>query len=200
MWIVVYFFINVMYLSKHYLQEKIHQLYLQGSVEYNVRRYLKVAAIIFIESIHFSWQLYGNFIYFEDRDLKESTKSFEDCMDERNPGFQIAMLLILMIGYSFMLVYAFLIFACVTIYLNKRKARQGQLSESNRILKSLQKIKFTRAMLAGLDDDNECIICLTPYQEKDTIIRLGCNEKHYFHTQCIESWIKQGKNQCPICR
>jgi hypothetical protein len=28
---------------------------------------------------------------------------------------------------------------------------------------------------------------------------LSCDVKHYFHTACIENWIKT-KNECPLCR
>ena len=74
------------------------------------------------------------------------------------------------------------------------------MTESNRILKSLEKHRFTRELALALGDDSECVICLGSYQEKDMITKLQCNSKHFFHTSCIESWIKQGKNQCPICR
>ena len=46
-------------------------------------------------------------------------------MDTRNPGFQIAMLLILIIGYCFMLVYAFIMVAVTFVWCKRRKARQG---------------------------------------------------------------------------
>ena len=38
------------------------------------------------------------------------------------------------------------------------------------------------------------------YKTDDLITPLTCDEKHYFHTACLESWIKMGKNSCPLCR
>lgn len=48
--------------------------------------------------------------------------------------------------------------------------------------------------------EEECIICWSQYEEQDDVTKLKCNEKHFFHTACIESWIKQGNNSCPMCR
>lgn len=31
------------------------------------------------------------------------------------------------------------------------------------------------------------------------ITPLPCNIKHYFHTECIEQWLKT-KQECPLCR
>ena len=27
-----------------------------------------------------------------------------------------------------------------------------------------------------------------------------CDERHLFHTKCIEAWIRKGHNSCPLCR
>jgi len=35
--------------------------------------------------------------------------------------------------------------------------------------------------------------------ETDDITPLPCDERHFFHTVCIEDWLKT-KNSCPICR
>lgn len=38
------------------------------------------------------------------------------------------------------------------------------------------------------------------YNETDIVTQLRCDERHYFHTKCIEDWVKQGNNRCPFCR
>ena len=38
------------------------------------------------------------------------------------------------------------------------------------------------------------------YNENDIVTQLRCDERHYFHTKCIEDWVKQGNNRCPFCR
>ena len=44
-----------------------------------------------------------------------------------------------------------------------------------------------------------CIICLKDINEGDQIMILNCSDKHYFHGDCIKSWLSV-KTVCPICR
>jgi hypothetical protein len=49
--------------------------------------------------------------------------------------------------------------------------------------------------------DAHCSICLTNYEEGDTIIwaaRKAC--PHAFHDDCILTWLSKGKKRCPCCR
>ena len=45
----------------------------------------------------------------------------------------------------------------------------------------------------------ECAICLMNFTEHCDITPLPCDARHYFHTYCISSWIKQN-NICPLCK
>ena len=45
----------------------------------------------------------------------------------------------------------------------------------------------------------ECAICLTEFTTEDRVTPLSCDIKHYFHSSCIEQWIKTNPN-CPLCR
>lgn len=36
------------------------------------------------------------------------------------------------------------------------------------------------------------------FEPGDELTELKC--KHYFHHECLATWIKQGKNTCPQCR
>ena len=47
---------------------------------------------------------------------------------------------------------------------------------------------------------DDCVICMEGFKPGDTLTVLKCNPNHYFHNHCIESWVKEGKNTCPICR
>ena len=48
--------------------------------------------------------------------------------------------------------------------------------------------------------ENECKICLMEYEPEDELTQLKCDERHYFHSDCIIRWISEGKNNCPLCR
>tara|TARA_R110002050_G_scaffold278936_4_gene425236 strand:+ start:1908 stop:2309 length:402 start_codon:yes stop_codon:yes gene_type:complete len=46
------------------------------------------------------------------------------------------------------------------------------------------------------DDTGDCIICLQQYELDEHLLFLPCN--HYFHEECIRSWLKE-KKSCPLC-
>ena len=46
--------------------------------------------------------------------------------------------------------------------------------------------------------DNRCPICLTEYNEEDDMRQLECT--HCFHKACIDTWLSQYVNSCPLCR
>lgn len=44
--------------------------------------------------------------------------------------------------------------------------------------------------------DLNCAVCLSDFDENDTLRRLPCN--HSFHSGCVDKWLKQNK-VCPLC-
>ena len=45
----------------------------------------------------------------------------------------------------------------------------------------------------------ECIICMQEYKDDDDVTPLPCHETHYFHTACLQGWLRNN-NTCPLCR
>lgn len=45
---------------------------------------------------------------------------------------------------------------------------------------------------------DECAFCLEQYQANEDLIRLDCS--HHFHEECMSTWLRAGKETCPICR
>jgi hypothetical protein len=45
---------------------------------------------------------------------------------------------------------------------------------------------------------NDCSICMDPYEPTTMVKLLPCG--HYFHTMCIDKWLKECDFKCPICR
>jgi hypothetical protein len=37
------------------------------------------------------------------------------------------------------------------------------------------------------------------FEENANIILLPCNEKHFFHSECIKEWLNRN-NSCPLCK
>ena len=47
--------------------------------------------------------------------------------------------------------------------------------------------------------DEECSIWFAEFQSDQNIIRLPCDEKHYFHQECIIEWVGR-KSNWPLCK
>lgn len=47
--------------------------------------------------------------------------------------------------------------------------------------------------------DLVCSICCVEYANDDDICILPCNYLHYYHKDCIFTWLKKN-NDCPLCR
>lgn len=48
------------------------------------------------------------------------------------------------------------------------------------------------------NDNNECQICLEKFAIGDELRTLNCS--HFFHTKCVDSWLRNRSNSCPACR
>ncbi len=49
-------------------------------------------------------------------------------------------------------------------------------------------------------EENDCVICFEKCTKENTIDKCSCC-KNYFHSKCIEVWLKNSyKKDCPLCR
>jgi len=46
-------------------------------------------------------------------------------------------------------------------------------------------------------NQDNCIICLNDFQEKEKVMKLGCD--HIFHVDCMKDWLENNK-KCPLCK
>ena len=46
---------------------------------------------------------------------------------------------------------------------------------------------------------SECIICMNEFGPEDKVAELKCDERHYFHQECLAGWLKH-KQECPLCK
>ena len=116
--------------------------------------------------------------------------------------FHIVVMTLLLIVGVFKLILVIVI--CIIFLVSKASRRYNRRKQRNAtkgILRGLAKIKYSALVMnAVAKEDEECSICFCEYIDEDIVTKLSCNEKHIFHEECISSWIKQGKNSCPICR
>lgn len=67
------------------------------------------------------------------------------------------------------------------------------------MLRKLKHLPFTSHLLE-FDDSHECVICFNEFVEDQQVCQLKCSRKHIFHFDCLQQWVKMGRNTCPVCR
>lgn len=192
-WLIGYFtFITFQTVTQLYLD------HLRDSPLYQARPLLRkvIRTTLFVgaEALVLTWLIYGNFLYY--------SSDSKSCADQ-SALMTYLMLAILIIGYFHFLVYIGVCLVVLAVYSVRMRRHRQKLLASVLILRGLVKTKFSQIrdnVTEEASQEQECIICWCQYKESDEIVKLKCNEKHYFHTECIESWIKGGNNSCPMCR
>lgn len=58
--------------------------------------------------------------------------------------------------------------------------------------------KTIERIYRNLELTNQCAICHEPMTKKEAITKLGCT--HRFHSDCLESSMRSGHPNCPLCR
>ncbi|QDS69745.1 hypothetical protein FKW77_010099 [Venturia effusa] len=51
----------------------------------------------------------------------------------------------------------------------------------------------------GCERPERCLVCLSDFEDKEEarkLVRCG----HLFHKECIDQWLTEGRNSCPLCR
>lgn len=64
------------------------------------------------------------------------------------------------------------------------------------VIKSLPKVNYDPKKY---HHQRQCCICMSDFEVDESITPLSCDIRHYFHSECIELWMKE-KNQCPLCK
>ena len=167
---------------------------------------LKYALFTFVEASHLFWLIYGNYLYYSQGNKCGEETSF----------LSLVMYSFLLIGYLHFMLYGVIFLIVLTLLVKRRRQRAQKVRNSEVVMKKLKKkrVKYEKIRALGSDTeanprassdeasmgDNSCIICWTPYEATDEVIRLDCNSKHFFHAACVESWVNSGNNTCPMCR
>jgi len=110
------------------------------------------------------------------------------------------------VGLTTVVVYMLLIFplAWTVLVIFRSCSRMRNRRIMKRQVRVIPEVIFSTDMLGakGLKNkhltNNSCPICLEDFEEKTRIKLLPCD--HGFHPVCIEPWISQHKDSCPICQ
>lgn len=151
------------------------------------------------EGINISWLIYGNIVFWE-----KETPEVAKCKKDKNYAIRLAMFIMIMVGYIYFAFYALIIclfiFMKIRLFRSSRSPQRRNSLSNEEMLRKLSRVKYSEEEFGPVSDDNECIICMTPFKLEDTITRLECPGQHFYHTRCIELWIRQGNHFCPVCR
>ena len=145
------------------------------------------------------WQVMGNFYFWSDAN---------DCGDITGTvTLNYFMGFVIFVGYLYFA--AFFLICCIFIpgiliyayrqqQLDSADGKHPSVSNSRKIAAGLNKMNFYE--FEGCEEEAECLICTEKYTDDDQITALKCHESHFFHTRCLEQWIINRNNTCPICR
>ena len=198
-WLMVFF---IMYFSRSSFQMlKILVL----TYFYDYRTWYDIAAFTITNGAICGWLIYGFVLYYSDAN---------DCDKVPDTAFFVSMMfVILFVGYIMIFVYVMMLCTvpCVYMFLRDGAAQRGaaannNLQGNNRAMAQAQvpgiiaSLRRTQYDPDKFRHDADCVICMVTYKASDVVTQLKCDPRHYFHTECLESWIKQGHNQCPFCR
>lgn len=194
-WLLVYVGVCLGNFLRDSANKRLDKMFNEGNISYRQRKYTKITLWLSCEFVNLAWQVYGNFIYWTNEAPK-----VEICLKTDDYVFVLTMYLMLILGYIYAIFYV--IFICLFVYFKWRRlsSRRSRRSETSRIMQSISRVKFSEELFGAISEENECIICMTPFGPDDMITKLECPGSHYYHTACIENWIQQGSSQCPMCR
>lgn len=108
------------------------------------------------------------------------------------------MLTLLILIALIILLPIFLYFWCI-----RRPSDHVWIPSRRNIISRLKRVKaingFTQQIQEQEDSELFCSICLDVYLPDDYVTMLPCDERHAFHTKCIEAWLDKS-NRCPLCK
>lgn len=71
--------------------------------------------------------------------------------------------------------------------------------DHDEVLRRVKRVPFS-SVLIDMGDSRDCTICFEAFEENVEVIQLKCSKKHIYHFDCLQEWIKRGRETCPICR
>lgn len=142
---------------------------------------------ILSEIFQMAWTIYANVIYYSSEN--------RECRFYIVAG--IFMLYVYYVLYKiciFILVAIILIPWFIISYINDTRNRRKDAKKMKKLISKLVTIKFKPE---EHDPDAEWTICLDYFKEEEDLIILPCDERHYFHSQCVKTWLKRNLI-CPL--
>jgi hypothetical protein len=185
-WILFYFTVSFLQTLRDLVGERVNDWHSNGDITYRTRSRIKMGLLISVELVHFIWQIYGNVIYYN----QYTDKNVMKCREMINESFVSLMFMIIILGYIYIVLYAVFLLLLVGVYFRRFNNSRQRSTQASSILRSITRVKFSEDLFGAISDENECIICMTSFGPDDLITKLNCEGRHFYHTGCIENWIR----------
>ena len=177
-WILVFF---IIWLTKSTFN--LFKIYILRN-NYESRFTFSATLFIIMNGILVIWLFIGYALFYSDSN---------DCSHNPNTSFfNTLMFIMLLIGYVVIFIYFALICTvpCIYIYVQNQREdqRRGKAKPQNKgLVAALSKTSYDPQLF---NHENECKICLRQFDPKDVLTVLKCDDRHYFHQECIVDWVK----------
>ncbi|CDW74279.1 zinc finger protein [Stylonychia lemnae] len=151
-----------------------------------------------MQNFKVAWLIYGNTFHYNSDSIR--------CKDN-NDDFRsmwILMMIQIAVGYINFFCHLLLVLYCFlsVLYLCASGAWKNLNLVGNFPFKNTNKSLDNKDFESIEERNNntiDCQICLNKFLDDDEITELNCDQRHYFHTECIQTWTKR-KLECPLCK
>ena len=75
------------------------------------------------------------------------------------------------------------------IRIYRQQNRPNWEQTAPRLLRNLATGKFEPPADDESGEVPSCVICMVEYTSEDTVVTLPCDKRHYFHDECIKTWL-----------
>jgi len=82
---------------------------------------------------------------------------------------------------------------------NEFNRRANNVPMARAAMDKVTKKQFKDYSKEHKEEADKCIICFEEFKDEDNIAELNCDDRHIFHTACIQQWLEHNM-VCPTCR
>ncbi|CDW82722.1 zinc finger protein [Stylonychia lemnae] len=135
-----------------------------------------------------AWLSYGNIYHYRDNSMR--------CIyaNEDYRVMWILQMISIAFGYgNFAEVGAMFISGCVALIIYIFTKRMPEFVDKIPHVLAIKSLKYLRGQWSI-----QCAICLSDFKNEEMVTQLNCNDKHYYHSMCIKSWVNK-REHCPLC-
>ena len=148
-----------------------------------------------------AWFIYGNTFHYTEQTMQ--CRKLNSSLN----SLWILEMIIIATGYLFFFAYGMIccVFSCLCCSIlgaaGSNRAQMDQMVARvpyANAISSLKRKNFKNVEEKAKNMD-DCVICMSAFKDDDQIAELKCDERHYFHSACLEDWLKR-KLECPLCK